>query len=344
MSVFNKSLFEKAFTGDISVKETINNDLIKCLRLKSSLLRHEGRISYSDSHSTTANALEGLTPRLLYEDVSVDFLNEFENHLLNRNVSYGSVGVYMRNIRTAYNEAVSKGVISKDNYPFGKKGYCIPQQRNNKVAISIKDVMQIIEYKAVMGSSQEKARDLWLFMYLTNGLNMKDVCLLKNSDVKPDLEGISFFRAKTSRTTKHNKKKIDVFYDEDTRSIIKEILSKHGTGLTNEDDYLFPILKPHTTPSDERRLIQNFTRFVNKNMGKVSREIGLSSIPKTNVARHTFVTIIINKGAPLTFVKDSVGHSSITTTEGYADSLPTDKKKEYSGYLIGKTTKNNTED
>ena len=70
-------------------------------------------------------------------------------------------------------------------------------------------------------------------------------------------------------------------------------------------------------------------------MTKVSHTLNLSSVPKTNVARHTFVTTVINEGdAPLTAIKDLVGHSSITTTAGYVGSLPTKKRKEYAGYLI----------
>lgn len=334
MPNFSVAAFEKEFLGQPITNHTTDN-LIELLVRRSNDLRKEGRVSYADSYQTTANSLKEYQTKILVNDVDVNFLIGYEHHLLHKGNSSGCVGVYMRNIRTILNDAIDKGIASRDNYPFGRKKYCIPQQRNNKTALAHDDVTKILNYQAVEGSSEEKARDFWLFMYLTNGLNMKDVALLKVGDLKPQLQGLTFFRAKTHNTTKHNRIEINVWYDPRNVPIISKIVTKHGTNSDVADDYLFPILYRDASAAEVRRLVQNFTRYVNKNMTKISKKLGLDSIPKTNVARHTFVTMVVNKGdAPLTDVKDLVGHRSITTTAGYVNSLPINKRKEYSGYLI----------
>ena len=50
------------------------------------------------------------------------------------------------------------------------------------------------------------ARDYWTFIYLTNGLNVKDLCLLKHMDI--DGTTLKFIRAKTIRQKKEKKDRL----------------------------------------------------------------------------------------------------------------------------------------
>ncbi|MBL0051720.1 MAG: tyrosine-type recombinase/integrase [Bacteroidetes bacterium] len=53
----------------------------------------------------------------------------------------------------------------------------------------------------------------------------------------------------------------------------------------------------------------------------------------TYAARHTFSTILKRKGVSTEFIKESLGHSSIVTTENYLDSFTDDVKLEYAQLL-----------
>jgi len=44
----------------------------------------------------------------------------------------------------------------------------------------------------------DRAKDYWIFMYLCNGRNVKDMSLLTYADIKGDV--LEFIRAKTVRT------------------------------------------------------------------------------------------------------------------------------------------------
>ncbi len=46
----------------------------------------------------------------------------------------------------------------------------------------------------------------------------------------------------------------------------------------------------------------------------------------TYAARHTFSTVLKRKGVSTEFIKESLGHSSLVTTENYLDSFADDVK------------------
>lgn len=80
-----------------------------------------------------------------------------------------SISMYVRTLRSIFNYAISLGVIRKDeSYPFGKRKYVIPASRNIKKALSITEVSKIHNYKTLPGTSEDKARDFWIFSYLCN--------------------------------------------------------------------------------------------------------------------------------------------------------------------------------
>jgi hypothetical protein len=90
-------------------------------------LYEEGFIKTSKGYTTTANHLKGYLKKkndgLLFGGVTPEFLKLFEKHFLGAkmNLSYSSVGIHMRNIRTILNQAISRKIISPELlYPFGK--------------------------------------------------------------------------------------------------------------------------------------------------------------------------------------------------------------------------------
>ena len=86
-------------------------------------LYEEGFIKTSKGYTTTANHLKGYLKKkndgLLFGGVTPEFLNLLEKHFLGpkMNLSYSSVGVHMRNIRTIFNQAISRKIISPELYP-----------------------------------------------------------------------------------------------------------------------------------------------------------------------------------------------------------------------------------
>jgi hypothetical protein len=96
--------------------------------------------------------------------------------------SFSTIGIYLRHTRAIVNKAIEDGHVDKRMYPFGKRKYQIPTSRNIKKALVLEDIKKIFDYTPV-SDSEAKHRDLWLFSYLANGMNVKDTIRLKYRNV-----------------------------------------------------------------------------------------------------------------------------------------------------------------
>ncbi|MDE1190961.1 MAG: phage integrase SAM-like domain-containing protein [Arachidicoccus sp.] len=117
-----------------------------------------------------------------YADIT-SALKNFEEWLLTQKCSISIVGIYTRSLRAIFNNAISEGVIDNSLYPFGKKKYVTPASKNNKCALLEDYLKKVLEYKTIEYSEIDRSKDFWIFTYLCNGINMKDILRLKWSDV-----------------------------------------------------------------------------------------------------------------------------------------------------------------
>lgn len=290
-------------------------------------LKKAGRVSTYQSYETTLNSLLAFKKNLKWKDITVGFLNDYEKKSIEKGKSPTTVGIYLRTLRAVYNIAIDKGAANRESYPFGRRKYEIPASRNIKKALSIADIKKIVDYEVLKNEPLDMARDIFVFSYLCNGLNIKDICLLKNQDIDGDT--LSFIRAKTSRTKKAGLRPIVVHLNATAKSII----TKHRCG--GEDcDYLFPFLKPGMTPEQIRARVQNLTKQVNKYMKRIGKELGLGDGIRTYTARHTYSTVLKRSGVSIEYISESLGHADLKTTESYLDSFEDETRKRYSELLL----------
>jgi site-specific recombinase XerD len=290
-------------------------------------LKIEGRVSTYQSYQSTLNSLLSFKKKLKWEDVNSKFLNSYERWMIANGKSTTTVGIYLRTLRAVYNLAIENKYIEQENYPFSKKKYRIPAGRNIKKALTSAEIKSIFTYEVLHNKEKEEARDLWIFSYLSNGLNIKDLCKLKYSDLKDGK--ITFVRAKTERTTKSNRKQIEVMLHPKAVEIIARWGNKDHAGSQR----IFPILPPDCSPEDERRLVQNKTRVINNYMKKIGDELGISKKLTTYVARHSYATMLKRSGVSIEFISESMGHMVLKTTENYFDNYEDETKKKYVNLL-----------
>ncbi len=243
-------------------------------------------------------------------------------------MSKSTQGIYLRSLRAIFNEAIADGVITKDKcYPFGRRKYQIPTGRNVKKALKIDQIEKIYFYEPTC-DSERRARAFWLFCYFANGINPKDVALLKNKNIQD--EYLIFERAKTERTSRTDPKPITIYVNEDMAAIIEEF----GNKDKNPETYIFPILYAGVTPLRQYGLIQLFIRSINDWMVKICEKLGINKKATTIVTRHSFSTIMKNSGASTEFIQEALGHTDKRTTENYLDSFEKEIKKEFSAKLV----------
>ena len=278
-------------------------------------LKEQKSIGTSVAYECAKRSLDSFNENLRFADVTKQLLKQYETWMIEKENGFTTISIYVRCLRTIFNRAISAGDIDRMLYPFGKGKYEIPKGRNIKKSLSMSDIKLIYNYQAEKGSIREFARDCWIFMYLCNGLNVKDMLLLKYKNI--DIEGEYFIyeRAKT----KNNEHKIKVRGS--LKSDAKDIIKKWGTKSINSESYIFPILKKGLSPERERQLIQQFTHLINDHMKEIAKDQGIVKPVTTYVARHSGATILLRSGATQEFISEWLGHRSLSTTKNYLASF-----------------------
>jgi integrase/recombinase XerD len=325
MGDFSFAKFEKKFfinaTGFGSLKSAFGDYI--------SQISKEGRAGTVDSYQTALNSLISYKGDIRLAEINVDYLQGFEKYLVSKNRSYATVGIYLRPLRAVLNIAISEGYLSKDDYPFGKRRYVIPTGNNIKKAIGIEEIGKIFNYKCSSETHEDRSRDFWMFSYLCNGMNVMDVARIKIKNLSA--EELVFFREKTKNTTKSNPRPIRVLRCD----IVNKIIKKWGkTRSINPESYLFDIIETGDSAETIKKKVKQFTQVTNHWMKKMGESLKIEVKLTTYVARHSFATILAQDGlAPVKYITDKLGHSSIGITEKYLGGFDIKQDKLYSKVL-----------
>lgn len=215
----------------------------KALEAKIKQLDAEGRIGSKELNVNTLLLLNQFAGKEIpFDVITVAWLKRCEAFWA-KTKNTTTIGMHMRNLRAIMNEAKRTRVIKDSQYPFGRGKYEIKTGDSIKKALSIDHIKQIYHFthdnEIIL-----KYKDLWLFIYLCNGLNVADMVKLKYSDIIDD--EICFVRQKTCRTTK-NIKRIRVPLNNEIRGIIERWGNK-----PNPDSYIFPYMNGIETPNEQK--------------------------------------------------------------------------------------------
>lgn len=291
--------------------------------------KKEERIGTSLFYSNALISIEKFRPGLKVSSVNVPFLKNYEDWLTENNISVNTISMYMRTLRAVINRAIVDEKFDTRHYPFGRNKYQIPSGISTKRSLSKEQLKQIFEYDV---SSKDyfirRSLDFWKFSYLSNGINMMDIARLKWKNIYSDI--IVFKREKTKRTSRSNPKKITVIRNEIIDSIIKTWSQK----MNSPEDYVFYIIDSSDSAEMAVAKEKQFIKVTNKWMNEIAKELGINNSLTTYVARHSFSTMLLRKGASVEFISESLGHSDIKTTQNYLGGFDLETKKETMKALI----------
>lgn len=319
MDQFNFPTFEKKY-GIADLQSDKVYDYYDILIKK---YKKEGRIGTANSYETSRNSLKKFSPNLRFSNTTIEFLQEYEKWLtVDMELSISTVGIYLRPLRTVFNYAIDLGIISKDNnYPFGKRRYQIPESNNTKKALTHTELRSIFKFETFPTSGLDKAKDMFLFSFFGNGINMKDMALLKWKDLQHDR--IVFTREKSKNTKRNRSKGITIILTPE----MNEIITKWKSNKSGQDDYIFKVLEKDLTPEQIQGRVKQFTKMTNKGLKVIARDLGIPHNLTTYYARHSFATTLKRTGTSIAEISESLGHSSLKTTESYLDSFDDASKK-----------------
>jgi integrase len=282
-------------------------------------LKNSGKISTYNSYKDAMSSFEKYTNynnkdfrTLTFDEINIKWIKGYEDFTTKiRNCSINTTGIYLRNLRAIYNEAINRNVVEKVNYPFGKNQFSIKRQKMKKEVLSETDI-KILEGLNPKNKNQQIAKDYWLFSYYTCGINLTDLAYLKSKNITKDK--IRFIRRKTENNRINNTEIVLPLHPKNI-AILERLIDK-------EKEYVFGIIDKTDSPEMKNKKIKQFLSVLNNNFKILTKEkINTEKITFYN-ARHTWATHLSQNGAPITHIKEQLGHTNITTTSNYIASLP----------------------
>lgn len=304
--------FKKLFTGK-GAQDT--NSVYALWEAYIEDLKSEGRAKTAISYTNALTAFRKHRKRLAWQDLTPKFLKGFEAQFLADGKSRTSVGIYTRSLRTICNLAIEKGYMKPEGYPFGKRKYTPPKGSNVKKALEPADLKKLIQYETDI-PNERKYLDLWLFSFLCNGMNMKDIALLKHGNIEG--HNLHYTRAKTSKSTDTI---ITIPLLPEARAIIERWATDADKG-----GYLFNLIPEGRTPEAIVKDVQQLVKMTNKYVRQVAKKLGIRQDITTYSARHSYATTLLRAGVGIAAISQGLGHTNVQTTENYLGSF-TDEQK-----------------
>lgn len=243
---------------------------------------------------------------ILFQDITVPLLEKFKIYLKTEfDVSERTVINHLVVIRSIFSHAIKSDSKIKEYYPFGKDKIKIKFPDSIKIGLIPQEVKELEELELPSGSSENHARNLWLFSFYLAGMRISDILRLKWSDIQDN---------RLHYTMGKNLKAGSLKLPDKAVKILEEYMTNQ-IGL-----YIFPDLRK-ITEKDSRfsiqREISTATNRIDKILqGKVAVKMKLKKPLTMHIARHTFGNISGDK-IPLQMLQKLYRHSSITTTIGY---------------------------
>ena len=257
---------------------------------------------------------------LTFSQMTADMMEMYQAWLWNRGVGQNTVSFYLRTLRTLHHKAVEAGqATSNDIFAHVQTA----NVRTAKRAISIKDIRKIEKLELQIGSSIDKARDLFLLSFYLRGMAFVDMAFLKKSDLKCGM--VSYNRRKTHQN-------LNIEWIKPMQAIIDKYAEQ-----TKDSPYILPILTgKETSPYTQYRKVEYNTNY---NLKKIGKMIGLKIPLTTYVARHTWASIALHMNIPIATISEGMGHNSYKTTQIYLESIDVATINEANRRIIRKILK-----
>jgi site-specific recombinase XerD len=294
-------------------------------------LQNQGKYNSSTGLKETLIILEKYYPnlsKLYFQDIDYKFIEGFYTYLKNvRGNRDTTIGIMLRGVRTVLNEAINRGVGSKESYPFSKI-YGATQifkiskleKRTTKRFIPKEYMIKLVEAE-ILEPHLNWARQIFLFSFFASGINFKDMAFLKEDNIKTRyLE-----EGKEQKYIELNRLKTNESLSIPITENLKPILIWAKAKTTNDNEYLLPIITNKKLEGDKLNdHITQRRKRLNIHLRKIAGNLefpdGLLAV-SSYYARHSYATTMLRNGAQIEKISEALGHTNIKTTQIYLESF-----------------------
>ena len=249
-------------------------------------------------------------------DIDAEWLKRYEQWLrVERHYSDNSIGIRFRSLRVLYNSAITDGLIKKTDYPFDTFKVSRFKEATAKRSLTKEDIRRIMDCEVRTLTKYPKpflqlAKDLFLFSYLSCGINLTDILHIRYADI---VDGRLVF----------NRQKPGKLLSFQLQPAALAIIDKYRQPNAQPQDYVFPVLRRsvHITAQQQYGRVQRTNKRINRYLKLIGEHLHLPITLTTYVARHSFATVLKRSGVSTSIISESLGHSSEKITQIYLDSF-----------------------
>lgn len=287
------------------------------------------------------------TKSIVLTDLTAESLQGFAADMHNSGYKNGYINNMLRQISAVWNYAISKRLVSRDDYPLGNDhpfwrkykpdsnptaltqlqveviiNYFIDTyyiiDNSDIVDYKIYPIPKYVDYNEVY--SYWFCLNLWLTMYYLQGLAPVDILKLKRSQVSIAINenGEKYFKIKDIHRSKTNVYvPLVVEYNDMTHLLLSPYLNRE-----TDSEWLYPFFdRPSNRPTDPN-CTKNFLSTASKNLKRLWKRINIFAeqrkvrdwvpIPNDTTlysARHSFATHFINKSDNIAALATLLGRS-----------------------------------
>lgn len=276
--------------------------------------RYIGRLREEGRHATAhvyENALKSFTrfcgmSGVPFSQITRDRLRHYECYLYECSLRPNTVSTYMRMLRSIYNRGVESGSALYIPRLF-REVYTGVDIRQKK-ALPVAELHKLL-YTDPQSERLRRTQTIAALMFQFCGMSFADFAHLEKSALEQNILHYNRIKTKTPMC-------VEVL---DTAKEMIFSLRNRMAPQTDCPDYLFGILRGDKKRKDVRsyREYQSALRNFNNRLRGLARALHLKSPVTSYTLRHSWATTAKYRGVPVEMISESLGHTSIKTTQIY---------------------------
>ncbi len=280
--------------------------------LLKNFLNHQKIFNSKSEHTVKAYSLDISQFLNFLEDeiknVQLSHLRSFLSYLSLKGIAQRSINRKLSSLKTFFEFLAYQGFIKKDPTLLLK---------GPKFSKPLPEILSIEEIDNIISvikedSFQDLRNKSIIYLLYSSGLRAAELISLKEND-------ISFSREELRIIGKGNVERI-AFFDKKAKSILLKYLPLKKKLFKSE--YIF-INKFGEQLSD---------RYLRKTINELTKKAKISKKVSPHTFRHSFATLLLNKGVSLKAIQELLGHASISSTQVYTHVSKEELRKCYIKY------------
>lgn len=325
IALVGENTFSLDAIDDAKISDTLND----YMRDRIESLKNNNQWSTASHYKCSLDAFTKKCGEVKISDIGPRVIAEFSDWLYAENYSTTTINIYLNDIKAVINSLKYKKLIKEDAYPF-KRG---PQDtdrvsipKGNKRTDCWLDKSTIKKIWNTWRKSHDQYLGLWLFSYLSGGMNIADVL---------DLRFDRHWKRTNGTELRYRRKKTAAKNDFDiivpVTDHLKEIID---TSCVRENERVFSYLDSCKNERERKLEVSKINNKVSSAVGKVCRSLGVTDKVTTTWARHSFATVMSRERVPANFIEAIMGHANNGVSSHYIAGYSTEDMREFLSLLL----------